>query len=65
MIKNWNELTELQKAMATEQYICIRECEENRSRYETNNDYTELIDASYVECCKFEITDDGEVWVII
>ena len=65
MIKNWNELTNMQKAIAREQYISIRENEEGRNRFEINNDYNELIDASFVECCQFEITNDGEVWVII
>lgn len=59
----WNDLTSAEKIQATESYICIREIEENRSRNEVNKDYPELIDASYVECCRFERMNDGYIYV--
>ena len=65
-IKQWYELTDEQKEAATEQYVCIRECEEERNRDDVNEIYTEPIDASYVSTCRFEVDDkDGSLEVII
>lgn len=61
----WEDLSPAEKEQATETYICIRECEEQRSRDEVTNTYAELINPSNVECCKFIRQEDGYVIVDI
>ncbi|MCI5515261.1 MAG: hypothetical protein MR398_05550 [Oscillospiraceae bacterium] len=64
----WDELTPEQKQVAINQYVYIREEEENRSRNDilSNPDYDEPIDWSNVKSCKFELdTENGTIFVII
>ena len=62
----WNELTSDEQDVAREQYISIREAEEERTRDEVNDEYPNPIDASYVEFgCDFFKDEYGNVQVII
>lgn len=64
----WDELTPEQKQVAINQYVYIREEEENRSWNDilTNPDYDEPIDWSNVKSCKFEHdTENDTIFVII
>lgn len=64
----WDELTPEQKQVAINQYVYIREEEENRSRNDilSNPDYDEPIDWSNVKSCKFELdTENCTIFVII
>ena len=64
----WDELTPEQKQVAINQYVYIREEEENRSRNDilSNPDYDEPIDWSNVKSFKFELdTENGTIFVII
>ena len=57
----WKDLDESEKYAAQEQYLCIREDEEERSRDETNEWFSNPIDPSGVECCTFYREEiDGE-----
>ena len=63
-----DELTPEQKQVAINQYVYIREEEENRSWNDilSNPDYDEPIDWSYVKSCKFEHdTENDTIFVII
>lgn len=64
----WDELTPEQKQVAINQYVYIREEEENRSWNDIlcNPDYDEPIDWSNVKSCKFEYdTENDTIFVII
>ena len=64
----WDELTPEQKQVAINQYVYIREEEENRSWNDilSNPDYDEPIDWSNVKSCKFEYdTENDTIFVII
>lgn len=64
----WDELTPKQKQVAINQYVYIREEEENRSWNDilSNPDYDEPIDWSNVKSCKFEHdTENDTIFVII
>ena len=64
----WDELTPEQKQVAINQYVYIREEEENRSWNDilSNPDYDEPIDWSNVKACKFEhVTENDTIFVII
>lgn len=64
----WKDLDDYEKAVAEEQYLCIREYEEDRARDETNEWYPDPIDPSGVECCTFyreEIDGETVINVII
>ncbi len=64
----WGELTPEQKQVAINQYVYIREEEENRSWNDilSNPDYDEPIDWSNVKSCKFEHdTENDTIFVII
>lgn len=64
----WDELTSEQKQVAINQYVYIREEEENRSWNDilSNPDYDEPIDWSNVKSCKFEHdTENDTIFVII
>ncbi len=64
----WDELTPEQKQVAINQYVYIREEEENRSWNDilSNPDYDEPIDWSNVKSCKFEhVTENDTIFVII
>lgn len=62
---SWDDLTSEQKEQATEEYLCIREAEEDRGRNETNKDYPDPIDPEGVKNCSFRIQADGYVMVLI
>ena len=67
----WDELTQYEKELAKEQYVYIRECEEERKRDEVTDEYPDPIDWEGVKGCTFdryESEDDNdttyiEVWV--
>lgn len=64
----WDELTPEQKQVVINQYVYIREEEENRSWNDilSNPDYDEPIDWSNVKSCKFKYdTENDTVFVII
>ena len=61
----WNDLSEAEKFQATETYVYIRECEEERDRNQITNEYPKPIDPKGVECCTFFREDDGYITVII
>lgn len=64
----WDELTPEQKQVAINQYVYIREEEENRSWNDilSNPDYDKPIDWSNVKSCKFEHdTENDTIFVII
>lgn len=64
----WDELTPKQKQVVINQYVYIREEEENRSWNDilSNPDYDEPIDWSNVKSCKFEHdTENDTIFVII
>lgn len=62
---SWDELTEAQKEQAQESYMLMRETEEERTRDDvfSNPDYDEPIDPEGVKSCRFEILEDGYVYV--
>lgn len=62
---SWDELTEEQKEQAQESYMLMREEEEERARDDvfSNPDYDEPIDPEGVKSCRFEIMEDGYVYV--
>ena len=64
---NWNDLTEAEKAQATESYVCIREEEEQRSRDEVTDEYPYPIDPANVECCRgfYRNLETGYIFVDI
>ena len=62
---SWNDLTEMEKAQATESYIWIREQEEQRQRDEITEEYPEPINPDGVTCCRFERMEDGYIYVDI
>lgn len=61
----WKDLDEYEKAAAEEQYLCIREDEEQRSRDETNEWFPDPIDPEGVKSCTFirESFEDGTTTV--
>lgn len=64
----WDELTPEQKQVVINQYVYIREEEENKSWNDilSNPDYDEPIDWSNVKSCKFKYdTENDTVFVII
>lgn len=50
----WDDLTEYEKELAKEQYLTIREDEEQRNRDEVNERFPEPIDWTYVTECLFK-----------
>ena len=49
----WDDLTEYEKELAKEQYLTIREDEEQRGRDEVNEWFPEPMDWEYVKECLF------------
>lgn len=54
MFLSWEDLTLEEQEQATEQYLCIRETEEQRNRTETTPEYSQPLNADMVKDCKFE-----------
>lgn len=60
----WDDLTDEEKQIVIERYICVREAEEGRSRDEINNDYPNYINADFVRACEF-VRNDSDIDIII
>jgi hypothetical protein len=61
----WNDLTLPEQEYVKEQYLSIREQEEDRGRDETTQDYPEPMDWRGVKDCYFERKENGSIDVII
>ena len=61
----WDDLTLPEQEYVKEQYLSIREHEENRGRNEITQDYPEPIDWRGVKDCYFERKENGTIDVII
>lgn len=60
----WDELSTIDKEQAKEQYLYIRECEEQRGRNEVTPEYPYPIDWELVKECKFDVKDGAvNVWI--
>lgn len=67
-ILTYEQLTDEQRQMAINQYIAIRECEEDRAWNDilSNPDYPEPIDWQGVKTCRFEYdAETNEIFVDI
>ena len=62
---DWNDLNIYEQAQAKEQYLCIRETEEQRGRDEITKEYPNPMDWRFVKECLFKRNEQGFIDVLI